>query len=260
MINVGKAGRVLISIILGGGTSNDVSQSFHDSSLAQQAFTDVGTSSSIITSGKGSGHLTGNATGSVADLFVGYNYNPLCANFVLGGQLEGTFFSDVSYKLTGIRKSSNTSVAVDSTFGVISSSPSSSTSTEVWEEDLSSMFSLIARAGYLVKPTWLVYVLGGATEGNFVASNFNNNFGGQRNKWELGYTVGGGFEHKFNQNWSVRAEYRFLHIDVDRNQSIASNSSSTQGTSTASFRTTFSSHSSTDFNFNLGLIGIVYQF
>ncbi len=41
-------------------------------------------------------------------------------------------------------------------------------------------------------------------------------FGGKNGKWVAGYTVGAGGELKLNQNWSLRAEYRYLHFDVER--------------------------------------------
>ena len=42
----------------------------------------------------GSGSLSGNVTGSMVDLFAGYNFR-IAPSFIVGGQLEGTVFSDV---------------------------------------------------------------------------------------------------------------------------------------------------------------------
>ena len=54
-------------------------------------------------------------TGSMVDLFVGYNWR--VGNFVVGGQVEGTVFSDVTLKPIGTQAVTS----VSATNGVCSS-------------------------------------------------------------------------------------------------------------------------------------------
>ena len=123
------------------------------------------------------------------------------------------------------------------------------------------MFTFLVRAGYLVQPNILIYLLGGGVEGNFVLPS-GEFFDAQRNLWKLGYTAGLGLEYRFNDNWSVLGEYRFIHFDINRNESEPANSVSTSpdGTTITVDQSTFSRTFDTDFDFNMGKIGIVYRF
>jgi opacity protein-like surface antigen len=247
-----------------GAGSGSADQTFHDrTKFTQSVFIDNEIEFADVENEKGSGKLSGDITGSKADLFVGYNFNPPCANFVLGAQLEGTFFSDIAIKTTGRRKSLEHEVFGDVDDGTLDVGTSIETDDATTDsvDELRSMFSLVARAGYLVAPPLLVYVLGGATEGHFVIPDTDDPLGSRRNKWEPGYTYGAGIEYKFTENWFLRAEYRRLHFNIDRN-----NGGSGRFTSSADdgglniFTNNFSRNASTDFDFNLGQIGIVYRF
>ena len=58
-------------------------------------------------------------------------------------------------------------------------------------------------------------------------SSFPDNddgFGGSNRKWAVGYTAGAGAEVRFDDHWSLRAEYRFLHFDVDHGDATGSSS------------------------------------
>lgn len=255
----------------GSGTSNNISQSVHENSSS--SITEMLGSASIADNSttSGSGHLNGNASGSMANLFVGYNYQ-LRTPFVVGGQAEGTFFSDIASKETGPLTETTSRISVPNP-GTAATFFSTDRSTAEWSESLRSVFSLIVRGGYLAKPTWLLYVLAGATEGNFVCSSNDDNFGGKRSDWILGYTVGAGLEHQLNQHWSLRAEYRYLHSNVDHTVSSSNSGAQTQtagasftlaqtqtGGASFTFQNSSTRRSTTDFNFNVGLISIVYQF
>jgi opacity protein-like surface antigen len=188
----------------------------------------------------------------------------MCTNVVFGGQFEGSFFSDISWKAHGKRQGMGNTTLTVSGSGPVPVTTNTFTSTDAVQESqkLSSLFSFILRGGILVKPTWLLYLLAGGTEGNFVINNSDfDSFNEQnRGQWDLGYTVGGGVEHKFNQNWSLRAEYRFMHTDIQRSNSSNSSTSGTQIGQINTSSSTNANNKSTDFNYNLFLLGIVYQF
>jgi opacity protein-like surface antigen len=124
------------------------------------------------------------------------------------------------------------------------------------------MFTFLARAGYLLKPNLLLYVLGGGAEGNFVIPSDDDFFGEDQSTWVLGYTVGAGLEYKINSHWSLRGEYRFVNFEVNRNGSTSlQESADPEGpNNNVSTNTNTNSSSKTDFNFNMGKIGVVYQF
>jgi hypothetical protein len=66
------------------------------------------------------GNMAGDMTGSMVDLFAGYNWR--IGNFVVGGQVEGTAFSDVALKTIGTQTATSVSLVNG---GVTSSSSSS---------------------------------------------------------------------------------------------------------------------------------------
>lgn len=93
------------------------------------------------------------------------------------------------------------------------------------------MVSGLARVGVLVDPSAFIYAIAGLTIAHFDYQNLTNNtfFQPGERFWALGANVGGGIERKIDQNWSVRAEYRFTqfrHADVSNNFLFATNESS----------------------------------
>lgn len=88
----------------GAGTAD---QSFTDSYTSMQTITDPGVYVQTLDfTESGAGALSGDVTGSVVDLFAGYNFHPgSCSKFVFGAQFEGTVFSDISLKVIGRRDS-----------------------------------------------------------------------------------------------------------------------------------------------------------
>ena len=183
-----------------------------------------------------SGNLAGDMTGSVVDLFAGYNWR--AGNFVVGGQVEGTLFSDVALKTIG----TEAVTSVSTTNGVVSSS-ASGTSTDEINQRLRSMVGAIGRVGYLVTPNVLLYGLGG-----------------KNGKWVAGYTVGAGGEVKLTDRWSLRGEYRYLHFNVNRNEANSFSQTSVQGANTSLFAISGATARETHADLHLGKIGVAYNF
>jgi opacity protein-like surface antigen len=239
-----------------------------DTSVADrqvQTFTQTvpGTTVTQVFTDTGSASLSGDATGSVVDLFAGYNMQPgCCGGFVFGAQFEGTVFSDITMKSSGRRNSTQTQTTTTNVGGVITVTTATATATDTFDtaDELRSMFAFVGRAGFLVGQHMLIYALGGGTLGNFVVPDSQDPRGGDRGQWEFGYTVGAGLEHKLNHHWSIRAEYRYMHFDVDRSQSSVDNQTQVQAVTTFTNNNTFNRSQSTDFDFHIGKIGIVYKF
>lgn len=224
--------------------------------------------SEFSTQSSGRARLRGEATGSEANLFVGYNVHPMAyPRVVFGGQLEGTIFSDIQLKSRGTRYSTSTQVQTTTVLVPPTTNSATTIGTESTNvsslDELRSMFSFIGRAGMLAAPDTMVYGLVGLTEGHFVLPDSFDVAGGRRGQWEEGVTAGVGVEHKLNEHWSLLAEYRYMHFDIDRSSSTSSNSTQTTVTTSVTQTTLFSSNfrrtTDTDMNFNAGRIGIVYR-
>jgi outer membrane immunogenic protein len=86
----------------------------------------------------------------------------------------------------------------------------------------------IARLGWLVTPSTLLYGTGGATYAGF-GDGFN---GDTFRAW--GWSAGAGVEQKFGTNWSVRVEYRFTDFQA-RTATSSFSSSSTSPPSSGIF-------------------------
>jgi opacity protein-like surface antigen len=215
-----------------------------------QVFTDNGTFSG-----------SGKPTGSVVDLFVGYNAK-MSDIVVVGAQLEGTVFSDITLKSTGLRNSTQTQTTTTVTGAGTTVATTTATASNTFDtyDELRSMFAFVGRAGWLATQNTLLYLLGGGVLGNFVIPESQDPRGGDRSEWKLGYTAGAGVEQRLNKHWSLRAEYRYIHFDVQRDSSTAD--TQTQGTATTTFTNTnnFARDYETKFDFHLGKIGIVYAF
>jgi outer membrane immunogenic protein len=193
-----------------------------------------------------SGSLNGDTTGSVADFFLGYNFRRANTNFIFGGQIEGTFFSSVALKSYGTGNNYFTQVVN----GVPIADPVSTTSTQEYGDNIDSMFAAVARGGFLINSATMLYGLAGPVVGHFSVDDPTI---ATKPHWELGYTLGAGAEYALNTNWSIRAEYRFLHFHISRNTSTS------QAVGSSYFSTTNLSTSS-NANFNMGTVGIVYRF
>jgi opacity protein-like surface antigen len=255
------SGRYFGAYFGAGAGTNDTS--FTDRQTQTFRQTVPGTTVTQVFTDVGSGALSGDVTGSVVDLFAGYNFHQgCCSKFVFGAQFEGTVFSDITLKSSGRRNSVQTQTTTTNVGGVITVTTASATASSTFDnhDELRSMFALVGRAGFLATPHMLFYGLAGATIGNFVIPDSQDPRGGDRSQWEFGYTVGAGLEHKLNQHWSIRAEYRYVHFEVDRSASSSDSQTQVTGATTFTNDNTFTRSLSTDVDFHLGKIGIVYRF
>ena len=77
--------------------------------------------------------------------------------------------------------------------------------------ELKNTEDITARLGYVIVPTVLAYVKGGAAWSNInVSASALPTLAEQANFTRMGYTIGGGVEWKFAPNWSVFAEYNYF--------------------------------------------------
>jgi outer membrane immunogenic protein len=73
------------------------------------------------------------------------------------------------------------------------------------------------RLGYAFGPS-LIYVTGGVAVADLnVSSSYSDTLGGTGagsvSETKAGWTVGGGWEYALSRNWSVKAEYLYVHFD-----------------------------------------------
>jgi opacity protein-like surface antigen len=183
-------------------------------------------------SGSTTDYLTGPVNGGMVDLFAGYNRR--LGNVVVGGQVEGTLYSDVALKSS------------DGGFPPFEH-----------PQLLRSRIGLIGRAGFLARPDLLLYGLAGLEFGHFTDPDFFQLQGADGGTWAIGHTVGAGAEWKLSDHWSPRGEYRYLHFGFTRG--AQSQSSGTNLTSSA-FQSvnTFAFPGTVDFH--VGKFGIAYGF
>jgi outer membrane immunogenic protein len=137
--------------------------------------------SNVTTNGVGVPNLS--QSGVVGGAHIGYNYQVSQFVFGLEGDVNGSSERDSALDFVpagvvdyGVRKNVDASIR--------------------------------GRIGYAFDRV-LVYATGGAAYGNF-RTNYNdgtsfNSF----NDGRIGWTVGGGLEYAIDNNWSVRAEYRY---------------------------------------------------
>ena len=206
------------------------------------------------------GNLSGDVTGSMVELFAGHNWR--IGNFVVGAQVEGTVFSDVSLKMTGTGDNAQTTTVVQTTGGVTTTDVSSSTFAFSAEhnDQLRSNVGVIGRIGYLVTPDILLYGLGGLALGNFVHPDGDDRFGGKNNKWVAGYTAGAGGELRLSDHGLLRAEYRYLHFDVKRDTAGFELDVGRCRERLCSSTGRIATARQTSADFHLGKVGVVYRF
>jgi outer membrane immunogenic protein len=128
---------------------------------------------------------TGNAasglsqSGVVGGAHIGYNYQVSQFVFGLEGDVNGSSESNTQYYSTG-------------SYGV--------------RENVDA--SIRGRIGYAFDRV-LIYATGGGAYGNFKTSYNDGTSYDSFNHGRIGWTVGGGIEYAIDNNWSVRAEYRY---------------------------------------------------
>jgi opacity protein-like surface antigen len=182
-----------------------------------------------------SGNINQSFAGSLANLFLGYNFQPQTSRFIYGLELEGAVFRDLSFASEAFV---NAVPAANSLYLVI-------------PETINSMFSAVGHVGFLVQPTTQIYGVIGLTEAAIVNAATNAPLYPEsfREQWVAGLGAGLGVEHKISNNWSVLAEYRHTRFDFDRsaNRKATNVNSSTNGAS------------STKIDMDMGRVGIVYR-
>ncbi len=127
-----------------------------------------------------------NGGGVVGGLHIGYNYQVSQFVFGLEGDVNGS-----SQRASGVDPFDYAGVVGYQT-----------------RKDIDA--SIRGRIGYAFDRV-LIYATGGGAYGNFRTSYFDNlgDFDGTFNHGRIGWTVGGGLEYAIDNNWSVRAEYRY---------------------------------------------------
>ncbi len=138
--------------------------------------------------------------------YLGYNYR-LGSNWIVGAQVEGTVANNfVQLDANQISLSNRTTVTTP--LGGVGATTTSQTVTTVGFVDALAerwAVSALLRAGWLIDPRDLIYVIGGYTYGGFEW--------GTRTFGLNGATIGGGWEHQIAPAWTLRAEYRYTRFE-----------------------------------------------
>ena len=162
------------------------------------------------------GQFAGGTDGSMTELFLGNNWRS--GRVVAGAQVEGTLFSDLGLNPAGTR-----TITTSSTTNGVADPTTLDIRPDADNQQLRSMVGLIGRVGFLANAHLLLYGLGGVEFGHFAYATSRAGIGGNNGKWVPGYTAAAGTELRITDHWSLRGEYRYMHFDVDRTESIASN-------------------------------------
>jgi outer membrane immunogenic protein len=117
-------------------------------------------------------------SGVVGGAHIGYNYQVSQFVFGLEGDINGSSESNTQYDTASYSVRKN----VDA--------------------------SIRGRIGYAFDRV-LIYATGGGAYGNFKTSYDDGTYYDSFNHGRIGWTVGGGIEYAIDNNWSVRAEYRY---------------------------------------------------
>ena len=93
----------------------------------------------------------------------------------------------------------------------------------------------------------LLYGLAGLEFGHFIFPDADDTFGSANRNWALGYTAGAGLEARYDDHWSLRAEYRYLHFATARSE-------------VRDIGTYLSSIRHNEVDMHVGKVGLVYSF
>ena len=157
---------------------------------------------------------SGRNWGGLADIYLGYHAR-FGSNVIAGLQVEGTIANNqvtLNTSQVQLRNQATTTTPPGTTATV------SRLFTVTGIDALAERWavSVLARAGWLIDPRDLVYVIGGYTYGGFEW--------GDRVFGLNGATVGGGWEHQIAPAWTLKAEYRYARFedqDLTRTASLA---------------------------------------
>ena len=206
---------------------------------ANESFTDNSTLTFVvpalnetqITTNNETDTASGRNVAAMSSLLIGYNF-PLGNRFIGGVQVEGTL-ANTRVNLSG----SGTDFSSTTFFfpPAPPAPPGTSTSAFSFTDTLDNrwMVSALARAGALIDPDDLVYVIGGYTYGRF--ENVDGGFGLN------GGTVGVGWERQIVPGWTLRGEYRYTRFQ-DTDLHVNTQSASSDGSSTTTFNTSQITH------------------
>lgn len=158
----------------------------------------------------------GSTNGFIGGLQLGYNWQP--------GYLNGNLVAGFEADIQGVVPTGNTTRVVNNIWPV-------STGGSVWNSlsgngNMNFLGTVRGRVGYLAMPTLLVFGTGGLAYGNVTYSvdlaQFGFNAAGALNQSafananisevQVGWTVGGGAEWMFMQNWSAKVEYLYYDL------------------------------------------------
>lgn len=243
----------------GGGGWMHGNEALGETSNVSSVFSTPTTTDVDTSTGTETGSLTGRNPGAMASLFVGYNYM-LSNNWLIGGQLEGTL-ANTRVGLNGSGSTTSTSTSVTTPPGGAAGT-STSTTTGTFSglpDTLDNRWSLsvLARAGFLVDPSDVVYLIGGYTYGRFEAEL--TGFGMH------GGTIGVGWERQIISGWNLRAEYRYTRFGsetvnlVESSTSTASTTGAVPASTTLASTTSVASHFS-DVDMHSVWLGVSHSF
>lgn len=199
------------------------------------------------------------------------------SGFLIGGQVGynyqmGSFVTGVEADIAGVFGSSKSGsgpvFATLAPFGFPAESYSGFASAS---RKLDYLGTVRGRFGFVATPPLLLYVTGGLAYGGAKASYFSalqESIGaatypgvvtnGSRSGMRLGWTVGGGAEWKFAQNWSLKAEYLYYDLGT-----VAFNTTSAQINAVAAPPVVWGAsfnHTTTRFNGHVARVGLNYHF
>jgi len=222
--------------------ANDPSLSTFTTTDTGATFLDTETETDV-----GTEVLSGHGPGAMSSLFLGYNMM-VDSKFLVGLQAEGAL-ANTRANLSGTASGIETSTAVDTPPGGAAGTRTGvSTFFETGETDTLDhrwMVSLLARAGALVDPVDLLYLVGGYTYGRFEMDGVGFGLNGG--------TIGAGWERQIVPGWNLRAEYRYTKF---QNKTLAFAGQGTFTTTSTSGGATSTEVENTSFADSTNLSGI----
>jgi outer membrane immunogenic protein len=195
-------------------------------------------------------------SGFIGGLHIGYNMQ------------SGATVAGIEADIMGIARDGKGSSVTLNSGPIAGFAGNSYTTTSTIAKSLDYLGTVRLRLGVLATPQLLLYATGGFAYGqanltstfdstivgpNVLVNPFGGSFSSSRMKY--GYTIGGGAEYKFNQNFSARIEYLWYDLGKSSN-----NFSYTQVNAGGTQFLTVGGTSTTRFNGHIVRAGISYHF